>query len=554
MSRFLLTAVSFALIAASAPACAQDPSRTAAAAQAQVDANPYDGRRWRALADALSGADRCAEAAPAYEQALALGVDGAPWSLRDTTVALARCLAITGDLDGALARLSVAQGPLGFSDFAALDADPALASLVEDPRYQRLAGRIDRAALDRDAGWRSDLAYFDELMRRRHPNPFHTVSEADWADAVARLDAAIPDLSDLEIVAEFMRLAGLIRDGHTAVYPPFAGEGAFHMLPITLYAFPDGWRVLAAEPDYADLVGGRVLAVNGTPMAEVADAIAAFVAYDNPMTSKWLGGVALQFSEAMAAAAGGGDPLAPVLTVETPGGAELTRALGAGPITRNPMAPWPPADWTAIDDGAPTPAWLARTEEPFWFEDRPEDGFVYAQINQIRDGETETLAAFAARLGATLDATDARALVLDLRHNNGGNGTLNWALVREIVRRPAFDRDGGFYVIVGRRTFSAAMLLASMLDELTHATFVGEPTGSAPNIYAEETGFTLPYRGLTGSISSLYYQKGYSSADVRPWIAPDIAAELTAADLAAGRDPALEAIRAALSSAANPVR
>ena len=141
-----------------------------------------------------------------------------------------------------------------------------------------------------------------------------------------------------------------------------------------------------------------------------------------------------------------------------------------------------------------------------------------------------------------------RHLVLDLRHNNGGNGYLNWSLVRELVRTEALDRPDGLFVIVGRRTFSAAMLLSSMLEFHTDAIFVGEPTGSSPQFYGEDTEFQLPYSKLAGSISSRRFQNRFISDDERPWIAPGIVAELTLDDLREGRDPAMQAIRRHLES------
>src|SRR6267143_154269 len=73
---------------------------------------------------------------------------------------------------------------------------------------------------------------------------------------------------------------------------------------------------------------------------------------------------------------------------------------------------------------------------------------------------------------------------------------------------------GHLFVITGRLTFSAAMNLASRLEHETHATFVGEPTGSRPNHYGEAVTLTLPQRrnkgrfhdslGLTPAFSELF--------------------------------------------------
>jgi hypothetical protein len=103
------------------------------------------------------------------------------------------------------------------------------------------------------------------------------------------------------------------------------------------------------------------------------------------------------------------------------------------------------------------------------------------------------------------------------------------------------NQRGRLFVIIGRRTFSAAMNCASLLELHTPATFVGEPTGSRPNFVGESTSFLLPYARYRVFCSSRYWQH-VTSTDERPWIAPEIVAEPTAADYAANRDPAMAAI------------
>ena len=101
--------------------------------------------------------------------------------------------------------------------------------------------------------------------------------------------------------------------------------------------------------------------------------------------------------------------------------------------------------------------------------------------------------------------------------------------------------------------FVAAICCAAALSGCTKSNrgsdrSVGEPTGSSPQFYGEDTEFELPYSKLTGSISSRWFQNRFISDDERPWIAPDIVAELTFDDLRDGRDPAMEAIRRHLES------
>jgi tetratricopeptide (TPR) repeat protein len=138
--------------------------------------------------------------------------------------------------------------------------------------------------------------------------------------------------------------------------------------------------------------------------------------------------------------------------------------------------------------------------------------------------------------------------VLDIRVNGGGNNFLNRFLVKEIIRRPNLDRADRLFVLIGRGVFSAAQNLVNELDFYTNATFVGEPTGNAPNQYGDARVLELPRSKLRVFISSLYWQ-GHSAMDERTWFTPDVFVEATSSDYRAKRDPVLEA---ALRRASEP--
>ena len=104
------------------------------------------------------------------------------------------------------------------------------------------------------------------------------------------------------------------------------------------------------------------------------------------------------------------------------------------------------------------------------------------------------------------------------------------------------DQRGKLFVITGRQTFSAAMNFATDMEKLTDALFVGEPTGSSPNFIGEHNPFQLPFSKIQGSCPTRYYQGGFSSDDHRPWIAPDIIANLSSNDFRQNNDPALGAV------------
>jgi tetratricopeptide (TPR) repeat protein len=105
--------------------------------------------------------------------------------------------------------------------------------------------------------------------------------------------------------------------------------------------------------------------------------------------------------------------------------------------------------------------------------------------------------------------------------------------VRGLVRRPINER-GRLMVLIGRSTGPAARALLADLERHSEAVFVGEPSDSPDRHPDGGRAFTLPNSRITVGAST-------SQADSRPWMAPEIAAEMTFADYRVNRDPALEA-------------
>ncbi len=103
-------------------------------------------------------------------------------------------------------------------------------------------------------------------------------------------------------------------------------------------------------------------------------------------------------------------------------------------------------------------------------------------------------------------------LILDLRDNGGGDYTLaRHNLTYPIWRLPTISRPGGLYVLIGRNTYSAAMITATDFRRETEAILVGEPTGARPVGHQELGTFDLPRSGLRAHCATRHYR--FSDAD-----------------------------------------
>lgn len=374
------------------------------------------------------------------------------------------------------------------------------------------------------------------------------MTRAQWDSAVQRLDGRLPQLRRHETVVEFIRLVALVGDAHTSLTPELEPKIGFHRFPIELYDFEDGLYILAADSAHAGLVGAKVNQI-GQSSAEAAVQMAGrVISHESPNWVRARAPSLLAMPEVLAALGLGRDTLTAEFVLVQDGRQRTVRLTGAGPAAGDPhQAPALPMNLRHAMRGD-DPLWLQRPDRPFWYTVLPDRTLYigYRAVQFIHNGELNEQ--FFQRAFAAGDDARVERVALDIRTNGGGNNFLNRHLVREIVRRPALDQPDKLFVLIGRGVFSAAQNLVNELDYLTNATFVGEPTGNAPNQYGDARPLELPRSGFIVRVSSLYWQS-HSAADDRRWFPPDVYAELSSVDYRTKQDPVLAA---ALRRATDP--
>lgn len=390
------------------------------------------------------------------------------------------------------------------------------------------------------AEWRADLRFLASEMEKRHKGLFHSVSREKFAAAVAELDAAIPSLQRHEIIVGMMRIVAMVGDGHTRLDPLKDEAFAFRSLPVKLYLFDDGLYVRAAAPGQKELVGARVTAFGGVPVEEALRRAGAITGADNDWGRRFYASNYLAMPGILNALKLSPRADAAVLTLSKGGRSWTVTVPAAGVEPR-----WPPDTdislstpdgWIDARGAAPQPMWLQAPLDYQRMIDLPDRKALYVQLNMVTGVKDRTLGQFGDQVLARARQTNPRAVILDLRLDRGGNGDLRLGLVKDLVK--AEDEDTRLFVLVGRGTFSASQFILDDLDRFSDAVFVGEPASSKPNAYGDGYRITLPNSGLKPSVSIYWWQIDQRPRDFTPI---DVAAPLTFAAYASGRDPALEA-------------
>lgn len=388
--------------------------------------------------------------------------------------------------------------------------------------------------------WREDLRFMAAELQRRHANPFHTVSRERFAASVAELDARIPSLQRNEIIVGLMRLAAMVGDGHTRVDPRKDARFGFPSLPLKLYLFEDGVYIRAATPARAALVGARIEAIGGVPIGEAVRRVSELASRDNEIGPKLFVPLYLNMPDILHALGLSKRRDAAELRLRS-GGRVWTETVTAGEV--EPL--WPPdtdvslitpKGWVDSRKTPQPPLWLQAPLDYHRLVELPERRALYVQLNMVTGIAGQTLDQFAQRISERARVVNPKAVVLDLRLNQGGNGNLRQRLVRELIKTE--DADTRLFVLTWRGTFSASQFILDDLDRLTDAVFIGEPASSKPISYGDAYRTPLPNSGIQVRSSIVYWKEGQNHA---PWTWVDLAVPLSFADYAAGRDPALEA-------------
>jgi hypothetical protein len=379
--------------------------------------------------------------------------------------------------------------------------------------------------------WRDDLAFFTRELPKRHPDAFAYTSKDKFDAAATELDGKIDHLSSDQVYIGLDHLANLIGDAHT--YVEFPEDNA--NLPLDVRRFGAETRVVAVAPGYEQALGSRVAAIGAVPIAQARDLALTItpIAETDSLRESRIDGF-LTTGMALHGLGITPDRSSAIYTLIADDGKQSLvtfKALGstAEPKWVHSVAQLPPSEQRVNGSAACTYLSAART--------------LYCNVQQIRD-----LAAPSREMFDILKRERPDKLVIDLRHNNGGDYNVGLKYLIEPLRKDnKINQRDHLFVLIGADTFSAAMSTAQF-RAMTNAILVGQPIGERPNSYQEPRQFKLPNSHLVVRYSTRYYKFVEGRDNV---VAPDKGITPTWEDYKRGHDVVLDWVLACKDSQHN---
>ena len=194
----------------------------------------------------------------------------------------------------------------------------------------------------------------------------------------------------------------------------------------------------------------------------------------------------------------------------------------------------------AGEDSMDLPLYRRNADRKYWSYLIEENKILYFNYNSCREMDDITLADFTEGIIGIIEGAAVECLIIDMRNNLGGNSTLLEPFIEKLGKCGKINKDGALYVIIGKDTFSSALLNAYAIKNKTEAVLVGEPSGGKPNCYGEVESFRLDNSRVKICYSSKYYK--LIKNDRVMSLFPNIEMLVTFSNYVEKRDPCVEYI------------
>ena len=375
-------------------------------------------------------------------------------------------------------------------------------------------------ALSKD-DFTEDLEFLKKTLPVKHTNLFAKITRPDFEAKVDAITAKAETLNDETFTAELFKLTVSIADEHTFVEPEFT-----KILPIQFGMFKEGLFVTGIGADNSALLLARLVAINNQSTKNVIALFKEAIQSDN---QSYFDDHLLHFINNPVLLKGLG-------IINSDEEAEFTFIDQNDKAVRIKLAAIRENNIANADLVFARPNLLPnKTKGNYWLDYDPGRKVLYFNYNECREDEDKPFKEFNDQLFTLIETDQPDKIVLDLRQNSGGNsGILNPFI--EKIKDSYLNQKGKFFVLIGKKTFSSAVMNAVELKKNSNAIFIGEATSGNINHYGEVRGFSLPRSKITIAYSTRYWEtwKGKKGP-----LTPDVNVAYSIKNYIQGKDEAL---------------
>lgn len=340
-----------------------------------------------------------------------------------------------------------------------------------------------------------DLNYFTDTLEREHKNLYANVSKEEFQVAKDTIAKNLGSMSENDFYYSLKSLLSLVGDAHTDLQRDNIDASAFQVLPFQVQNYDDKWKLVVIDKQYADFLGKEVHFINQMPIAEVFEKMKGIFSYENEVRAKSLFSKQSNIWSALVflgiAKEGSGLELG---VAEEDG---TIHNISIYPIGQNEISP----EKVAFVQAKNLP--ITAKNGIYRAKDLRED-VLFVQYNLCQESQDLPMEQFTKRIEEALLKNHFQKVILDFRYNPGGNSAVLEPFLQMLAARKK-EKPITVYTLIGKETFSSAVMNAVRTKEMLGAVLVGTPTGGNVNAFGEVKSFSLKNFPFTVTYSTKYF-------------------------------------------------
>ncbi|WP_051536835.1 S41 family peptidase [Shewanella marina] len=337
--------------------------------------------------------------------------------------------------------------------------------------------------------WQSDIEHYRLNIVKRHINPFTQINERQFNKQLEQLKTNLADKTRYQVIIELMKIHHKIGDGHTSI--PLSQQG-IEIFPIDLLFFDRSVRVVKTSKEHKALLGAELVKIGGHPVEEVREKFRAIVPFVENRSSQYERVSTYMMMSALLKAFGIINDSEVAQFTFKANGKQFTLPLQ--PFSRSKRDKVMSESVFPRDQYSATQTGLFSNNSQYLWHQTLKNQTLYIRFE--RYPYMKTMNRFGEEALEVINKERLRHIIIDLRDNYGGDLYVGVMLARWLNLADSIDWQQGVYVLVGRKTYSAAMVNAINFRQLLNAKIVGELPGAIPTGFQDMDSFSLPHSNL----------------------------------------------------------
>jgi len=373
-----------------------------------------------------------------------------------------------------------------------------------------------------------DLNLLSDTLEKEHIDLYAKISKEAFDAEKTRIEAEIPHMTDADYYFAMNQMIAMVRDAHTTMNYSDSIYSHLLTLPFAVEKYGEEWHLMMLDELNEQYLGAKLKAINDVPIQDIFEKSKSIISFENESWAISQFSNTISFKEALnyLGVVEGDEKI--MLNIETNDGVDTSFEIV--PLTITTLMN---TEIEVLEGETVAKTW----PEGFYRALSLNDDHLLIQYNVCGESPDLSMATFTDAIKKELSEKNYNTVVIDLRYNTGGNSEVFRPML-DMIKSLKEEKSLEIYTLIGKSTFSSAIINAVQTKEELGSTLIGSATGGNVNGYGEVKSFELKNHPFVVTYSTKYFEiiKGYDKDSLYP----DVEVEQTLEDYLDGKDTEIE--------------